>query len=138
MPNGAGRNKQLFQSFLIYKIKMLHRLLIISALLMATACVSDSEEDLVEMTEGQCATTVSFQSEINTIINTSCAIPGCHNGDNGASRNWTIFSNVEDNAQALRARTTARTMPPPGSGVTITDEEIDLIACWVQQGAQNN
>lgn len=82
-------------------------------------------------------TTVSFQTQINTILDTNCATAGCHNGANGASRNWTIFSNVQTNASNIKSRTGARTMPPAGSP-QLTQSQIDLIACWVDAGAQNN
>lgn len=82
-------------------------------------------------------TTISFQTQINTILAANCATSGCHNGDNGANRNWTVFSNVQTNAANIKSRTGARTMPPPGSP-QLTQSQIDLIACWVDAGAQNN
>jgi len=71
---------------------------------------------------------------IKSIIDLNCAISGCHNGDNGANRNWTVFDNVKENATNIRARTTARTMPPSGN---LSQDQIDLIACWVNEGANN-
>ncbi len=71
---------------------------------------------------------------IKNIIDLNCAISGCHNGDNGASRNWTLFENVKENATNIRARTSNRTMPPAGN---LSQEQIDLIACWVGEGANN-
>ena len=110
------------------------------SVIVLTSCVSDSEEDLFAADDGNggCATTVSFQDEIADIITTNCAIPGCHNGDLGASRDWTDFSALQRSAQAVRSRTGARTMPPANSGITLTDAQIGAIACWVEQGAQNN
>lgn len=80
-------------------------------------------------------TGVSFSTQIQPIIDTKCAISGCHNGDNGAERNWTVFSNVKANAGNIKTRTENRTMPLTGS---LSQEQIDLIACWVDEGAQNN
>lgn len=71
---------------------------------------------------------------IKSIIDLNCAISGCHNGDNGANRNWTLFENVKENATNIRARTSNRTMPPAGN---LSQEQIDLIACWVGEGANN-
>lgn len=115
------------------------KLLLLISLACLASCTSDSEEDLLPNQGGDlCATNISFQNEVNAIITTNCAIPGCHNGDIGASRNWTVFSNVQNSAQAIRSRTGARTMPPSNSGITLSDAQISTIACWVEQGAQNN
>ncbi len=48
---------------------------------LSQSCV---DHNLPEPEVGACSVTVSFADEVNPIINTSCAIPGCHNGDNGA------------------------------------------------------
>lgn len=80
-------------------------------------------------------TGVSFDAQIKPIINTKCALSGCHNGDNGANRNWTVFSNVKANAANIKTLTGNRTMPQTGS---LTQDQIDLIACWVDDGAQDN
>lgn len=80
-------------------------------------------------------TGISFASQIKPIIDTKCAIPGCHNGDNGANRNWTVFANVKENAASIKTRTGNRSMPQTGS---LTQEQIDIIACWVDDGALNN
>lgn len=80
-------------------------------------------------------TGVSFASQIQPIINTKCALTGCHNGDNGAERNWTVFDNVKTNAANIKTRTGNGSMPQIGS---LTQEQINLIACWVDDGAPNN
>ncbi len=87
-----------------------------------------------------CTVTVSFADEVNPIINTSCAIPGCHNGDNGADKNWTVFSNFQSNKDDVKDRITRPPGTPghmPAAG-SITDEQIQTIVCWVDQGGQNN
>ncbi|HEY5692394.1 MAG TPA: hypothetical protein VIS49_13125 [Cyclobacteriaceae bacterium] len=80
-------------------------------------------------------TGVSFAAQIQPIINTKCAITGCHNGDNGAARNWTVYDNVKTNAANIKTRTGNGSMPLNGS---LTQEQINLIACWVDDGALNN
>jgi hypothetical protein len=80
-------------------------------------------------------TGVSYASQIKPIVNKSCAITGCHNGDNGPTRNWTDFSLFQKNAQNIKLRTGNRSMPLVGA---LTDDEIALIACWVDDGAINN
>jgi hypothetical protein len=90
-----------------------------------------------------CQTTVTsqvlngttFSGEIKAIIDTKCAISGCHNGDNGAARNWTVFDNIKAKAAGIKSRTSDKSMPKTGS---LTQAQIDLIACWVDDGALNN
>jgi hypothetical protein len=81
------------------------------------------------------STGVSYANDIKPIFDASCAIPGCHNGDNGSSTNWNVFSNVQNNAQQIKIRTQNRSMPLDG---TLTQNQIDIIACWVDDGAKNN
>lgn len=85
--------------------------------------------------QAEVSSDVTF-GQINTIIQTNCAISGCHAG----SRNPDLrpAANIQASADRILARTSARTMPPNGSGITLTDAEIDAIACWVVDGAPGN
>lgn len=90
-----------------------------------------------------CASPVSYAGQVKPIIDTNCAIVGdggCHNGGNGSSRDWREFSNVQAHASEIKNRIrrspgSAGYMPKIGS---LTEEQISLISCWVDQGAQNN
>ncbi|MEP1097580.1 MAG: hypothetical protein ABJG78_20855 [Cyclobacteriaceae bacterium] len=83
-------------------------------------------------------TAVSWTGDIMPIINSNCAVSGCHNGDNSSIPNWTDLSTVQANASNIKRRTGDKSMPQAGSGLTLTDDEIELIACWVDDGARNN
>lgn len=76
--------------------------------------------------------TVTFTS-IKTIVSTNCAIPSCHGGSQAPD--FREDDNIVARAERIKARTGARTMPPGFSGMTLTDEEITMIACWVDDGA---
>ncbi|MEQ9591901.1 MAG: SprB repeat-containing protein [Cyclobacteriaceae bacterium] len=71
---------------------------------------------------------------IKSIIELNCIKSGCHNGDIGADNNYTIFDNVKEYSTSIRARTSDLTMPP---GNPLSQEQIELIACWVDEGANN-
>jgi len=96
---------------------------------MISGCTYNTFED--EMME--CSVPVSFLQSVSPIIQRSCAVSGCHAGDQPPD--WRVFSNIQDKAQLIKIRTQNRTMPKIG---TLTQEEIDLIACWVDQGALDN
>lgn len=75
----------------------------------------------------------SYQTSIKSIIEANCATSGCHSG--AQSPNFTSFANIQANAEKIKARTVAKTMPPSGG---LTDQQINLIKCWVDDGAKNN
>ena len=75
-------------------------------------------------------------ANINAIIQTNCAVSGCHNGSQPP--NFTSAANIQSSANRIQIRTGARTMPPPSSGRTLTDAEIEAIACWVADGASGD
>ena len=87
--------------------------------------------------------TVSFDLDIQPIIESNCAIVGdggCHNGGNGPDLDWRVFSNFQAHSAEVKRRvqlpvTAADHMPRIGS---ITEEQIKLLVCWVTQGANDN
>jgi hypothetical protein len=78
---------------------------------------------------------VAFAS-IKAIIQTNCAVSGCHNGSQ--SPDLTNNNIIVSNANRIQSRTAVRTMPPSSSGRSLTQTEIDQIACWVADGASTN
>lgn len=77
----------------------------------------------------------SLSGDIMPIINTNCAITGCHR--DAVSPRFTSNESIVNAANRIRARTTARTMPPSGRP-DLSNEEIAKIVCWVEDGAPNN
>ena len=80
-------------------------------------------------------TGISFNTDIKPILEANCIKSGCHNGDNGASRNWSVFANVKDKATGIKTQTGSGSMPPTGG---LPQNQRDLIACWVEDGANEN
>lgn len=76
---------------------------------------------------------VSWNDVIKPIIEKSCAKSGCHDG--GARVDLRVFQNAKANARSMKSKTQDRSMPREG---TLTQDEIDLIACWVDDGALLN
>lgn len=101
-----------------------------------TSCVNNSEEDSIDDMNVSCTTEVSLENDIMPLLLAECTFSGCHNGDNGSSRDWTNKSNILAKATGIKARTQSGSMPlSPGS---LNQSEIDLIACWVDNGALDN
>lgn len=79
------------------------------------------------------ASGVSYSATVAGIIQTKCAVSGCHAGTQ--SPDFRVFKNIHDNAAQIKTLTGNGTMPQNGS---LTREQIDFIACWVDDGALNN
>jgi hypothetical protein len=79
---------------------------------------------------------LSLASDIKPIIETNCAISNCHVG--GALPDFRVSATIVANAANIRNNTQNKTMPPADSGITLTDDQIQKIACWVNDGAPNN
>jgi len=76
---------------------------------------------------------ISYAASIASIVESKCAIKGCHNGSQFPD--FRIFKNIHDNAGQIKALTGDRTMPQEGS---LNEAQINMIACWVDDGAPNN
>lgn len=76
---------------------------------------------------------ISFAASIAPIIEDNCTISGCHNGSQFPDLR--VFKNIHDNAGRIKAVTGDRSMP---QGRSLTQTEINMIACWVDDGALNN
>ena len=77
----------------------------------------------------------TYTTHVQPIIVNSCAIIGCHDGSNSSLPNYNNFSEVQAGASMIKSRTQSGNMPKTGS---LTQNQIDLIACWVDDGALNN
>jgi hypothetical protein len=101
-----------------------------------TALVTDDDgcEASVTVTV---TTGVSYTNTIKPIIDTSCAISNCHDGSNAEAPNWTNLATVQANAENIKTRTGNGEMPPDGQP-DLTSEQIQDIACWVDDGALDN
>ncbi len=124
-------------------------LLSITLLLTETACTTDQLEEMPPL--AFCDTlAVSYDLQVKAIIDTNCAFSGCHVSGTAAPGNYTSYSRM---APFLTDREFRRFvidlrndpdlgMPPnwvtnPGPQ-DLTDEEFDIISCWVQAGYPEN
>lgn len=87
--------------------------------------------------EFEVRTGISFDASVKSIIETNCAVSGCHVAGTGRA-NFTQFSAIRDNASTIKSYTQNGIMPPAGSGHTLTDDEIQEIACWIEDGTPQN
>jgi hypothetical protein len=77
---------------------------------------------------------VKFSTQIKPIIDTYCAISGCHM--EGGNVSYKVLSNIQANAKDVKSRTQSGNMPK--NGPKLQQADIDAIACWVDDGALDN
>jgi uncharacterized membrane protein len=107
-----------------------------------TSCYYDNEEYLYPNPSACDTANVSYSQHIAPIIQTNCV--GCHSGvAPSGGINLTSYSDVlvkvNDNAllNAVKYNNINSPMPPPTVG-KMSDCNINIIAAWIHQGAQNN
>jgi hypothetical protein len=79
-------------------------------------------------------TGTSWSSDIQPIMEKSCALSGCHNGT--TRLDLRIYSNAKKHAAEIKTLTRNRSMP--FDGTPLTQNQIELISCWVDDGAEEN
>ncbi len=94
-------------------------------------CVNTINFEILEFPE------VSFDKEVYPIIETNCLVSGCHLDSPGLPK-WDNYDIIAANAGRIRMRVSNKTMPPPASGGSLTEEEILTIQNWVDVGAPDN
>jgi hypothetical protein len=131
--------------FLLKPISLSLPLLLVglgSSILLWTACTSDS---LPEPTAADCiGITPTYGNEIMPIIEASCAYSGCHlDASPGRFDSYAgLLPYLEDNSfrqRVISERADAnRGMPPDyapaGRPRDLTEEELQLIECWLDAG----
>ncbi len=100
------------------------------------AIISDAQmcEYVTTVTIPQGMTTTSWSLDIKSIIDTRCAKPICHVAGTGRS-DLSKLENVQQLATQIKTRTQNGSMP---FDEPMPNSQIQLIACWVNDGAQNN
>jgi len=111
-------------------------LFILAAVGMCTAgCYYDKEEVLYPG-GNNCQGAANKFSNVNPIIQTKCAISGCHDA---ASTNiggpFTNYNLIKAKASQIKLQVQTGLMPQTGH---LTPTELQSIVCWVDAGAPNN
>jgi hypothetical protein len=79
---------------------------------------------------------VKFSTDIKSIINTNCAIAGCHVAGGSGPGNFAVFANIQASAFAIHRVVQSGNMPK--NAAKLPQAQLDAIACWVDDGAPNN
>jgi len=96
--------------------------------------------------------TVYFVNTILPLLTSNCAMSGCHDAGTAADgvdfRNYAYIiqtgevepgnAGASELYEVLVETDLDKKMPPPSSGLSLTNEEIQMVAQWINQGALNN
>ena len=117
------------------------RRILLGFILFSLACTKEESNPPAE--EIDCmGITSTYSADVKAIIDLSCAISGCH--VNGFIRgDFTTYEGLKteiDNGSVQLRTIEQRDMPPSNSSgpTSLTDAQIQLLHCWIEDGAPNN
>ena len=119
------------------KLAMIRSLLTVAVLFMLLNCFSSCLNDKADALSDACDTTY-YGTQIRPIIETKCAISGCHVNGGAGTGDFTRFSEISARAVTIKERINitdvndALHMP---QGDTLSDNFIMKINEWVDAGA---
>ena len=110
-------------------------------LLFLTACLKDKGKLTPVIPPLTGCDTVTYAKYIKPIADQNCAISGCHDGSTGLP-DYRTYEGFKDRAQAGRVKIRAidvnPTPMPPDAAKALTDQQKQLITCWLTNGYREN
>ena len=106
--------------------------LLLCSSLLWTGCGSDDDDDT--NTTPNPTPEVSFKNTVKTIIDTNCAISGCHVAGTGRV-DFSVLANIQGEASTIKIKINNGSMPKNG---TLSSSEKTNIINWIDQGAKDN
>jgi uncharacterized membrane protein len=107
------------------------------AVMLATGCYYDKDEQLYPGSVVDCTTIPATFANVKTVMMAKCATAGCHNS--GSAAGGAVLETY-DQIKALAGRINQRviidkTMPP---GAALSNQEIAILKCWLNSGMPAN
>lgn len=84
--------------------------------------------------------TIFYSTQIQPLINSNCAVSGCHDNTAQSGYVFTSYETVSANKDLIMkvVRHEAGVTPMPFNKQALNDSLIQQLNCWVQQGGLNN
>ena len=112
------------------------RRIVLSLLAFGTLFVISCHTQKKATPEAACATPApSYSANVKGIIESKCAIEGCHARGKGDFRVFENFKREADAGEIKEMVITKKAMPPNGP---LSTTELQLINCWLKDGAKQN
>lgn len=112
--------------------------LLVALSLVFVACEKDDDDVLASF---DCTNiNPTYTNDIKAILDARCATSGCHNSSTQAGGinlgSYMAAENESSNARFLGAINQLSAYEPmPRGGTKLSDNEIELLTCWVDQGS---
>ena len=108
-------------------------IVIVTAFIFIIMACSKSNDSSSTIT---CSGTQSFTADVNPIIQSFCAIAGCHaSGSTNGPGALTTYSQIFNNRSGIRSAVANGSMPQNSS---LAASQKSAIICWIDSGATNN
>lgn len=137
-------------------MKILYGFIILGIFGTMLSCESENEEELfaapvipmndttmndTTMMDTTGMTVVSFSMTIQPFVQNNCAVSGCH-AANGQTPTMETYNQIKAQENRIRARAinnrgSSNRMPPAGR-VLLTDQQVNDLQSWLDNGAPNN
>lgn len=108
--------------------------ILLIALILAS-CTYDNQEDLGVIPLGSISEPIDFSTTIRPIINSDCAVSGCHESGATALPDFSGDDRVLELASSIRDAVFEARMP---KGRTMSFEKRNLIVSWADQHLDSN
>jgi hypothetical protein len=100
-----------------------------------SSCYNHKEEILYGVSSCD-GVNASYAASVSAIIQTNCAISGCHaDGSTNGPGALTTYEKIRNSAVDIKSAVVTGVMPQGGK---LTSTQIKTISCWVDGGAANN
>jgi uncharacterized membrane protein len=115
------------------RFKIKNELFILLIFVIFTSCLTNVDEEMViDPKEPDPCVSITFSMNVKPIIDNNCV--SCHSAG-GNFPNLNSFSGISANAANVKFQVTNGLMP---QGTPLSNEDIQAIVCWVDNGALNN
>ncbi len=106
-------------------------IVIILTFLTLISCENNVEEVEIQDINQLCNPQISFSETIKPIVDNNCV--QCHHGNRFPDLR--TYQSIKDNTGIIKEVTQTRRMP---IGSSLSQTDINAIACWIDNGALNN
>ena len=122
---------------------MYKKIFIIVGFFSVYSCTKDKGDIPTVVVPDSCAVNTKYSIKVKSIINTHCAVSGCHNnpytGQNGFDFSDLSVVQTQKDRIKIRINDSSNPMPPSSAAGNILSAcEKTTIATWINNGAQNN
>lgn len=109
---------------------------IVTIVTIAASCSKDGGSGGSSNLDCSTVTNKAFAADVNPIIQSRCAIAGCHAaGSTNSGGPFTNYTEIFNKRSNIRTEVSSGRMP---QGSSLSTGEKNSILCWIDSGAPNN